>query len=99
MIDLEEEIEEITTSHALKGCSQACVDNQVECPFGECEHWISFGQDNNCDLISIQKHGTLTLREIGERMGISYVRVKQIEDAAIKKIRSNTPLVDCGDYL
>ena len=72
----------------LRGCSQACIDNDVACHFKECEHWISFGEDKNCDLISIKNHGQLTLRQVGDRLGVSYVRIKQIEDSAIKKIRN-----------
>ena len=71
----------------LKECSKACVDNEVKCFFDECPYWIKFEEDNNCDLVSIQKHGNLTLRQVGERMGVSYVRIKQIEQGAIKKIR------------
>lgn len=96
MINIEEDIEEVRP-YILKGCSQACLDNEVSCPFSECEHWISFQKDNNCDLVSIQKHGQLTLREVGERVGVSYVRVKQIEDAAIKKIRNSVSIERLDD--
>jgi hypothetical protein len=51
-----------------------------------CRNHINYPEDHNCCLISVEKHGQLTLREIAERMGISYVRVKQIEDAAIRKL-------------
>lgn len=77
---------------SIKACSQACIDNDTECDFRECEHWISFKEDHNCDLVSIKKNGPLTLRQIGERLGVSYVRIKQIEDAAIKKIRNLSSL-------
>lgn len=96
LLEIEEDLEEVKP-FVLKACSQACLDNEVSCPFGECEHWISFDGDNNCDLIAIQKHGSLTLREVGERMGVSYVRIKQIEDAAIRKIRNSTTLDTFGD--
>ena len=29
----------------------------------------------------------MTLREVGDRLGLSYVRVKQIEDKLLKKIK------------
>lgn len=79
--------EEVEKEYILTGCAEACEKNNVSCPFQECKHWIKFKNDNNCDLISIQKHGEMTLREVGERLGISYVRVKQIESVAIKKIK------------
>ena len=74
----------------LKDCSIICQEKDIPCPFSECKNWIEFKEDHNCDLISIQKNGEMTLREVGDRMGISYVRVKQIESAAIKKIKSFT---------
>ena len=80
----------------LKDCSKTCLKEKVECPFKECGHWIDFKEDKNCDLISIETHGNLTLRQIGERLGVSYVRIKQIEDAAIKKLKkhSSSKLLD-----
>lgn len=89
-----QENEEECTEITIRACSHACISNNVECEFSECEHWISFGEDHNCDLISIKKHGPLTLRQVGERMGVSYVRIKQIEDAALKKIRESITLED-----
>lgn len=88
ILDDEKEKQEIE----IRECSKICLDNNIECDFVECSHWIKFGEDNNCDLVSIKKHGPLTLRQVGERMGVSYVRIKQIEDVAIKKIRQSTPL-------
>ena len=88
--DIEEDFEkeEIT----IKECSQACLDKEIECDFQDCGHWINFSEDQNCDLISIKKNGPLTLRQVGERLGVSYVRIKQIEDVAIKKIRNSSTL-------
>ena len=101
---IEEDIDFLTYSgerekekFSLKECSQACLDHEVECDFKNCEHWIKFGEDHNCDLISIQRHGQLTLRQVGERMGVSYVRIKQIEDVAIKKIRKTVSLEQIKD--
>lgn len=79
--------EETQEGYVLSECAKACEDNNVSCPFKECKHWINFEKDKNCDLISIQKCGELTLREVGERLGVSYVRIKQIESNAIKKIK------------
>ena len=38
---------------------------------------------------SIEKNGPMTLREIAERIGVSYVRIKQIEDKTIKKMKKH----------
>ena len=56
------------------------------CAECNCRHWINYKEDNNCCLISVDKHGRLTLREVAERLGVSYVRIKQIQDKAISKI-------------
>ena len=85
-VEINEQMKQVDVE--LKGCSQACLEHEVECDFRECESWINFKEDNNCDLISIKKHGQMTFRQIGQRLGISYVRVKQIEDNAVKKIKN-----------
>ena len=66
-----------------------CIRKDKEnspCAECNCRHWINYKEDNNCCLISVDKHGTLTLREVAERLGVSYVRIKQIQDKAISKI-------------
>lgn len=83
--------EETDSEYVLTECATACEKNNVSCPFNECKHWIKFQDDRNCDLISIHKNGEMTLRQVGERLGISYVRVKQIESSAIKKIKKLSP--------
>jgi DNA-directed RNA polymerase specialized sigma subunit len=50
--------------------------------------WMDYEQDLNCTLVAVDKHGPLNLRQIGERLGISFVRVKQIQDAAVAKLAS-----------
>lgn len=76
----------------LKDCATKCVEEGSSCNNNECKHWMNFSEDNNCDLIAIMKYGPLTLRQVGERLGVSYVRIKQIEDIAINKIKKTTRL-------
>jgi hypothetical protein len=71
----------------LRACSRICMDNKKECPDKECRMWIDYPDEYNCCLISIHENGCMTLREIGERLHISFARVKQIESDALKKIR------------
>ncbi len=52
--------------------------------------WIDFEDDCNCSLISIYKHGALTLEQVGERIGVSFVRVRQIEQLAMEKVKKRT---------
>jgi len=35
----------------LKECSRVCQEKDIPCPFEECENWINFKEDYNCDLI------------------------------------------------
>ncbi len=70
----------------MKKCLQTCVELNTSCPIKECRHWIDFPEDRNCIFETVSEHGALTLREVSDRMGISYVRVKQIQDKALKKI-------------
>ena len=51
-----------------------CIRKTKEnCPCKEksCRYWIDYKEDNNCSLIT----------------GVSYVRIKQIEDKAILKLK------------
>ena len=71
----------------LRSCSRTCRKLNVECPHTECRHWIDYKSDHNCTLISVYEHGPLTLREAAERLKISFARVKQIESAALAKLK------------
>ena len=71
----------------LRACSRICKNNKKECPDTECRMWIDYPDEYNCCLISVYENGCMTLREIGERLHISFARVKQIESDALKKIR------------
>jgi hypothetical protein len=68
-------------------CCNHCVINKFKCPDKKCKHWINYKEDLNCALIAIEKNGGMTLREVADRLGISFVRVKQIQDSALKKIQ------------
>jgi len=67
-------------------CRDMCKSFEISCPNKECRYWLDYEPELNCVLESVEKNGELTLRECAERLGISYVRVKQIEDGALKKI-------------
>tara|TARA_Y100000310_G_C20023523_1_gene508521 strand:+ start:209 stop:448 length:240 start_codon:yes stop_codon:yes gene_type:complete len=70
----------------MKPCLKVCRDLDVTCPIKECNHWIDYKDDLNCTLEAVEKNGHMTLREVAKRLGVSFVRIKQIEDKAIKKI-------------
>jgi DNA-directed RNA polymerase sigma subunit (sigma70/sigma32) len=41
----------------------------------------------NCSVIAADKNGPMTLEEIGKRLGLTLVRVKQIEEEALVKLK------------
>ena len=73
----------------MKECSTKCMDTATPCEQKECKHWIDYKKELNCMYESIDRNGSMTLREIAERIGVSYVRIKQIEDKTIKKIKKH----------
>lgn len=80
----------------LLQCSRECLRKKRSCSKIDCKHFIQYGDEYNCSLISIHKNGRMTLREVGDRLRISFARVKQIESAALKKIK-NTDLFSFKD--
>ena len=45
----------------------------------------------NCSMISIYENGPLSLREIAKREGLSFARIKQIQDKALIKLKKRLP--------
>lgn len=71
----------------MKKCAKVCVENNYRCPLKKCKHWINYKEDLNCSLIAVEKNGAMTLREVADRLDISFVRVKQIQDRALSKLK------------
>ncbi len=67
-------------------CLQACRKHNLPCPIKDCRSWIEHKEDLNCLYEAIDKNGNMTLREVAERLGVSFVRIKQIEEKALKKL-------------
>ena len=74
-------------NQGLLRCSRKCMELKTSCPVTECRHWLDYEDDYNCTLIAIYEHGPMTLREIAERLHLSFARIKQIETKAIAKIK------------
>lgn len=65
------------------------MEKNSKCPHcgGDRERcWIDYPEDDNCIYKSIKTHGPMTLDEVSKRLGISLVRVAQIEKQALKKL-------------
>jgi len=70
----------------MRKCKTGVLLRNKACEECECRMWLDYEEDLNCTLIAAEKHGALTLREVGDRLGISFVRVKQIQDVALGKL-------------
>jgi DNA-directed RNA polymerase sigma subunit (sigma70/sigma32) len=70
------------------------MDENIECENKECRLWIDYKEEYNCSLISIYEHGSMTLRQVAERLGISFARVKQLESRALEKLKKRSGVRD-----
>tara|TARA_Y100000034_G_C6885035_1_gene406228 strand:+ start:1814 stop:2050 length:237 start_codon:yes stop_codon:yes gene_type:complete len=71
----------------MKDCVSKCVELSVSCPNKDCRQWIEYEDDLNCTFVTVSKHGRITLREVAKRMGVSFVRIKQIEQKALGRLK------------
>ena len=78
----------------LLACSRKCVELEISCPHADCKHWIDFSKDHNCTLVAVYNHGPMTLRQVAERIQLSFARVKQIETKAFQKIKKRLESFD-----
>jgi ribosome-binding protein aMBF1 (putative translation factor) len=82
-----------TPSEVQYGANPTCFEVherwKVECDQTKCRNWMDFGEDLNCAVVCARKHEHgLSLREVAERMGVSFPRISQIEHAAFKKLKT-----------
>jgi len=68
-------------------CAKECDEKKVSCDREKCKFWINYEEDFNCCLISIEKNGSMSLRDVGERLHLTPVRIKQIQDNALKNLK------------
>ena len=71
----------------MRECAKLCHKLDVSCPNTDCRMYLDYEDDLNCTLVAVEKHGAMTLRDLAPRLGVSFVRVKQIEDTIMKKLR------------
>ena len=76
----------------MKKCLQKCVLEDRPCTQKDCRGWIEYEDDLNCSFLSIKKYKILTLEEVAKRLGLSIVRIKQIQDKALQKLQKNRHL-------
>ena len=72
---------------SMPKCARVCMQHKRPCTQVDCRQWIKYEDEQNCTLISIYENGRMTLRQVAERLAISFARVKQIETQALEKLR------------
>jgi hypothetical protein len=76
----------------MNECAKDCVRENKSCERTDCRMWINFKDDLNCTLVCVNKHGKMTLNEVAKRMDLSIVRIKQVQDKAIQKLKKKSSL-------
>ena len=72
-------------------CRKECLKSDKACLDNECRNWIDYGVDLNCAVIAAEAHGPMTLEEVAKRLDLSLVRIMQIENAALVKMKKRMP--------
>ena len=67
-------------------CASVCMRTGQKCSNKDCRQWLDYEQDLNCTLVAVRKNGKMSLRETANSLGVSFVRVKQIQDKAVEKL-------------
>ena len=75
----------------LTQCARTCKKHKMACHLKECKMWVDYPEDQNCTLVAIYNNDQkpMTLRQIAERLHISFARVKQIETKAFAKLKKH----------
>ena len=60
----------------------------------ECSMYIDYPEDENCCLVAIDKHGSMSYREIAARIGLSSQGVMIVEETAMSKLKIKTRKFD-----
>lgn len=70
-----------------KQCIKECLKSDSCCENKDCRNWMDFEDDLNCAIIATEAHGPMTLDQVGKRLNLSLVRVMQIEEKALIKMK------------
>ena len=72
----------------MKNCAKKCMKSNKSCQERECRYWIDYKDDVNCTFVAVHKQGSMTLRQVADRTGVTFARIKQIEQKLLKKLSS-----------
>ena len=70
-------------------CADICMNTGKKCKNKDCRQWLDYEDDLNCTLVAVRKNGKMSLREVADRLGVSFVRVNQIQDKAVEKLTNS----------
>ncbi len=70
----------------MRQCARTCLQKNKTCSEQECRLWIDYGDDLNCTLVAVYRHGSMTLEEVAKRLKYTPARIQQIEKKALQKI-------------
>ena len=59
--------------------------HKIECQNKSCRQWIKCRDNQNCTIVASKK-GPMSLQEIGDIMGVTRMRICQMEKRIIQKI-------------
>lgn len=77
----------------MKNCSEKCIELNIDCPNKDCRYWVDHPDNLNCAFVAIENNGAMDLRTVGDIMGVSFVRIKQIQDKAMSKINKSLKIL------
>lgn len=66
-------------------CFELHESCKKECNNKSCKLWIASGENQNCTLIA-SKGGPMSLQQIGDILGVTRMRICQIEKKVIEKL-------------
>lgn len=71
----------------MKKCVLKVLADKKPCDNKECRLYLNYNEDLNCTLVAVDKYGDMTLEQIAKRHSLSIVRIKQIVDSTLEKIK------------
>ena len=74
----------------MKKCFEVCRNGNIACTKVECRQWINYKNDLNCTIVAVENNGDMTLKDVAERLQVSIVRAKQIQDKALRKLQKKS---------
>lgn len=66
-------------------CYEMHQSKKIDCQNKKCRQWINCENFQNCTLIA-SKNGPMSLQEIGDIMGVTRMRICQMEKRIVQKI-------------